>query len=612
VSYQTASASTFDDTNPSQANGNQAAGIAEAARAVRRSTEARFIAHDGAELFYRAWSPSTPTSRALILFHRGHEHSARWQETVDRLNLPDVAIFAWDQRGHGNSPGDRGSAPSLATVIADAESFSRHLMQAHGVRMEDTIVLAHSVGAVVATAWVHDYAPPIRGLVLGTPAFRVKLYVPLAIPALRLKQRFIGPGYVQSYVKSKMLTSDTEQAKIYSEDPQIFRQIAVNILLDLQDTSTRLLADAGAITTPTLILAAGNDWVVNQKAQWKFFERLSSPIKQMELYPRAKHAIFHDVERKAVVARTRKFIDECYMRETTSDARPFLEADQGGYTRTEFDRLRAPGPLHWKFMEISMATICQLSDGFRVGKRTGYDSGLSLDYVYTNRAGGITPIGKLIDHAYLNAVGWRGIRVRGQNIRTILRQAIDRVSAAGLPVRVLDIASGPGRYVLETIKAMPHAGAIATLRDYRQENLDAARALADELQLNGTVQTIKGDAFDRASLAATSPAPTIAIASGIYELFSDNTPVLRSLAGLADVVPPGGYLIYTTQIWHPQVEFIARTLTNHEGKPWIMRRRTQREMDELVRSVGFEKTEQLIDPWGIFTVSIARRVMGQA
>jgi hypothetical protein len=56
------------------------------------------------------------------------------------------------------------------------------------------------------------------------------------------------------------------------------------------------------------------------------------------------------------------------------------------------------------------------------------------------------------------------------------------------------------------------------------------------------------------------------------------------------------------------VEFIARVLTNRESKPWIMRRRTQAEMDGLVRLAGFEKEEQDIDQWGIFTVSIARRV----
>jgi hypothetical protein len=56
------------------------------------------------------------------------------------------------------------------------------------------------------------------------------------------------------------------------------------------------------------------------------------------------------------------------------------------------------------------------------------------------------------------------------------------------------------------------------------------------------------------------------------------------------------------------VEFIARALRNHQGKPWIMRRRTQAELDALVRAAGFQKMDQFIDRWGIFTVSVARRV----
>jgi hypothetical protein len=119
---------------------------------------------------------------------------------------------------------------------------------------------------------------------------------------------------------------------------------------------------------------------------------------------------------------------------------------------------------------------------------------------------------------------------------------------------------------------------------------------------------IQGDAFDRSSLAGLTPRPTIAIVSGLYELFPANEPVLTSLRGLADAVAPGNYLIYTNQPWHPQMEFIARVLTNREGQPWIMRRRTQAEMDELVRTAGFEKVAMDIDQWGIFTVSLARRI----
>jgi len=137
----------------------------------------------------------------------------------------------------------------------------------------------------------------------------------------------------------------------------------------------------------------------------------------------------------------------------------------------------------------------------------------------------------------------------------------------------------------------------ALLRDYKQENVEAIRRLAAEFGLTNVTVAL-GDAFDRASLSAIEPRPTIGIVSGLFELFPGNRGVLDSLRGLADAIQPGGYLIYTNQPWHPQVEFIARVLRNREGQPWIMRRRTTAEMDELVRVAEFEKMEMEVDEWG--------------
>jgi hypothetical protein len=54
---------------------------------------------------------------------------------------------------------------------------------------------------------------------------------------------------------------------------------------------------------------------------------------------------------------------------------------------------------------------------------------------------------------------------------------------------------------------------------------------------------------------------------------------------------------------------IARALNSHrDGVAWVMRRRTQAEMDQLVRDAGFEKVMERIDGWGIFSVSLARRI----
>ena len=569
------------------------------------SLETTFATWDGAEIFYRAWIPERPTAKALLLFHRGHEHSGRWSEVVEMLGLEDVAIFAWDARGHGCSAGERGAAENFGAMVKDVDAFARHVRDHHGYALENIIVLAHSVGAVAVAAWVHDYAPPIRAMVLATPAFRVRLYVPLAIPSLRLKQKFIGPGYVKSYVKAKMLTHDPAQAALYNSDPLIFRQIAVNVLIGLHDAGTRLLADAGAINVPTLMLSAGRDWVVSVKAQRQFFNGLSSSEKRMHVFPSAYHALFHERERMQVVDQVRDFVRERFAK--PREAPSLLEADKYGHTWEEFERLKLRGSPHFALIRGGMKTGGRLSEGIDVGWRSGFDSGLTLDYVYENKARGMTPLGRLIDRNYLDSPGWRGIRQRKKNLETLLRRVIGKTQAERRAVRIVDVAAGGGRYLLETMRSLSEIPMTALVRDYKQENVDAAAGLAADLGLTN-VEVARGDAFDRATLAALEPRPTIGIVSGLFELFPENSGVLASLRGLAEAIEPGGYLIYTNQPWHPQVEFIARVLRNREGKPWIMRRRTTAEMDELVRTAGFEKVEMEVDEWGMFTVSVARRI----
>jgi alpha-beta hydrolase superfamily lysophospholipase/SAM-dependent methyltransferase len=564
------------------------------------ATERTFSSWDGAELFYRSWIPNTTTDKTLLLFHRGHEHSGRWQETVDSLDLDDIAIFAWDARGHGRSAGDRGAAKSLHDVIKDVDAFARHVSEQSGIPIENMIVLAHSLAAVAVAAWVHDYAPPIRAMILATAAFHVKLYVPFAIPALRI----LRPRFVRSYVKSKMLTHDSEQGARYDSDPLIFRQIAVNLLLDLHDTAKRLVADAGAIQTPTLMIASGKDWVVSLNAQQKFFDGLSSSHKRFEIFPDAYHAIFHETNRRDVIGLVREFVRDCFAKPATEPS--LLNADENGYTARQYERLKNNGSMKFVIARAGLKIASRLSKGIEIGSQTGFDSGISLDYVYENLPQGLSPLGRLIDAAYLNAIGWRGIRQRKANLKAALQRMIEYAAATGRNVHIIDIAAGTGRYVIETMQGLASFSISALLRDNSPTNAEIIRKDAEELRL-GAVTAEVADAFDRESLARVQPRATIGIVSGLYELFPSNDLVLNSLRGLGDAIEPGGYLIYTNQPWHPQLEFIAHVLVNREGERWIMRRRTTAEMDELVRAAGFEKIDMEIDRWGMFTVSVARR-----
>lgn len=581
---------------------------------MRQQQERQFSSFDQQALYYRHWPALTGTTspRAIVLLHRGHEHSGRVAHLVDELDLADTAFFAWDARGNGRSPGERGDAPGFDALVRDLDSFIAHIGSEHGIAVEDIVVIAQSVGAVVAATWVHDYAPRLRALVLASPAFKVKLYVPFARPGLALMHKLRGNFFVNSYVKPQWLTHDAQRVESYRRDPLITRPISVRVLLGLYAAADRVVADAQAISVPVQLLVSGADFVVHRGPQDRFYERLSSPVKERVHLPGFFHDTLGERDRAPAVARIRQFVLARFAQPLWQ--RSQRDAHRHGPTFNEAEILAWPpqrnslADLRWRGVRAGLRLGGKLSEGIALGLDTGFDSGSTLDYIYRNQARGKGPLGRLIDRNYLDAIGWRGIRIRGQHLQQLLREAAGRLRAQGMPVRVLDVAAGHGRYVLEALGSGEQRAEQIVLRDFSPLNVSQGQALIAALGAADIARFEQGDAFDPAQLATLDPAPTLAVVSGLYELFADNDAVLRSLQGIAAAVPPGGYLAYTGQPWHPQLEFIARALTSHrDGAAWVMRRRTQQEMDELVRLAGFEKVTQRIDGFGIFSVCLARR-----
>ncbi|MBW9088637.1 bifunctional alpha/beta hydrolase/class I SAM-dependent methyltransferase [Rhizobium wenxiniae] len=576
--------------------------------------ETAFASHDGVELFYRYWPARSGTPKgAIVLLHRGHEHGGRVAHLVEELGLDDFAFYAWDARGNGRSPGERGHSPSFAHSVRDLDCFIRHICETGGFAMDQVSVVAQSVGAVLASTWVHDYAPGIRALVLASPAFDVKLYVPFARQGIALWQKLKGTFFVNSYVKARFLTHDAERIASFESDPLITRPIASNILLELYEAADRVVADARAITVPTQLLISGSDFVVRHAPQHRFFENLGSTIKERHVLPGFYHDTLGERDRAKAVKKVRSFIIERF--EDAPVVADLRQAHLSGYSRDEADRLATPLPisslrgLYWALTRASIRLGGLFSEGIRTGLRTGFDSGSTLDYIYENDARGLGPGGRLIDRQFLDAIGWRGIRQRKVHLEELIGKAFARLKAEEKPVRVLDIAAGHGRYILDAVAASDVKPDSIRLQDYSPINVEKGTALIAERVLSDIASFHRADAFDTAGLASIEPRPTLAVVSGLYELFPDNDAIEASLRGLSQALEPGSLLLYTGQPWHPQLEMIARALTSHRGgQAWIMRRRTQQEMDQLVAAAGFRKIEQRIDKWGIFTVSLAERI----
>src|SRR4029077_13890498 len=94
-----------------------------------------------------------------------------------------------------------------------------------------------------------------------------------------------------------------------------------------------------------------------------------------------------------------------------------VDAAPSGYTCAEYKRLCGPGGLLFALLRWLIKGPGRLSRGINLGCKHGFDSGFMLDYIYENRAQGLTPLGRLSDRLFLNATRCRGIRVR----RTLLQ-----------------------------------------------------------------------------------------------------------------------------------------------------------------------------------------------
>ncbi len=180
--------------------------------AARVPEEHFFTTHDGFQLFYRFW-PALETNEqedpgAVLLFHRGHEHGGRMAHLVDELALPEQAFFAWDCPWSWAITGRQRRQPLLRYQCPrHSDLCGTHRAQTW-FQPRAAVCGGPKCRCRAGQHLVHDYAPSIRALVLASPAFSVKLYVPLAIPGLKLLRSLKGNFFVNSYVKAKLLTHD--------------------------------------------------------------------------------------------------------------------------------------------------------------------------------------------------------------------------------------------------------------------------------------------------------------------------------------------------------------------------------------------------------------------
>lgn len=252
----------------------------------------RLTMADGLPLFVRDWPLEQPRG-AVLLVHGLGEHSGRYMHLAAWFNRRGYAVRGYDQRGHGRTPGQRGALRHADDLLTDLtavyRAYARDLSGA-------PLLLGHSMGGLVALRTVLDdrVAPP--ALVLSSPAlrswepsWRIHLARMLARVAPRLPLRNHPPSAKASH--------DPRVVAAYLDDPLRSGWITPRLADFIFRAGTACIADAARLTQPTLLLAAGDDDLVDPEGS-REFSRLATPTGRLttRFFPTLYHELFNEAE----------------------------------------------------------------------------------------------------------------------------------------------------------------------------------------------------------------------------------------------------------------------------------------------------------------------------
>lgn len=256
-------------------------------------------------------------------------------------------------------------------------------------------------------------------------------------------------------------------------------------------------------------------------------------------------------------------------------------------------------------LKVVVDTLGCLSDGISLAKKEGFTSGKMLDYIYKNEPHGKLFIGKLMDKIYLNHPGWQDVRNRKNNLVLNLKEAVELTLKEKGEARILDVASGPARYIIETLEDFKGQNVTAELRDLDLRWLLEASETAKNRGVNVEYRT--ANALEEADFHLEKK-PDIVVASGFYDWFDDKEIIKKSMTLICNALPQNGYFVFSIQAGHAALSLtnkIFKDFNNHQLKmvTWDMNI-----INSILKELGFQNILVRSDEKGHYPVVLAKKI----
>lgn len=262
--------------------------------------------------------------------------------------------------------------------------------------------------------------------------------------------------------------------------------------------------------------------------------------------------------------------------------------------------------LKYKALKTIVETVGQTSDGLKLCSEYGFTSGKMLDYIYENKPSGKFFIGKFIDAIFIRHLGWEVIRTRKSNLVKGLKSAIVSSLLDKKEVFIVDVASGPAKYILEVMNDYRGENVSAVCRDIDERWLEEGKRNAKDSGLDN-IEFIKGNAFDENDFKVLKNQPNIVVSSGFYDWITDDELVKKSFQIIYDNLPKGGYFVFTNQSGHVDLELVSRVFQDFNHKPLEMTVRKADLINGWAKDIGFNIVNTKQDKYGYYSITLAQK-----
>ena len=285
---------------------------------------APFTARDGENLALYEWpldawademgQDAAPPRAVVLMVHGLGEHAGRYEHVARQLMRWGFAVRAYDQRGHGESGGARGSLPTetallddLAEVVDDTRLRGLRLQYGINASMATQqplplILLGHSLGGLVVGRFVALKIRPVEALVMSSPALDAGLGVFQKL--LLTVGRTLAPNLcVGNGLDARYISHDEHVVKAYLADPLVHNRISPRLGQFIASGGPATVAAASSWTTPTLLMYAGADRLVNPQGSHAFAENAVMPgVKPGIVTTRRFDGLYHELFNEADAA----------------------------------------------------------------------------------------------------------------------------------------------------------------------------------------------------------------------------------------------------------------------------------------------------------------------